>query len=495
MKINKSIFNKRFFEIVFPLCTWALITMPVWLSPFHPAVVAYFIIIFDVYFFYKTFKTVILATISYINIKKSKEVDWLEKARKEPNFTNIKHFIIIPNYQETFEKVSKSIDTIVNQNYVMKNVYVVLALEKSEGKVAVLRAEKLKAKYGSRLGGFYASVHQLMPGEQKGKASNQTFAAKLISEKVGQLGFSAKDVIITSCDADTLVDEQYLAYLTTTYLLDKQNRYHFYTAPVLLYNNYWKLNFFIRIQTTLSSIMRLAFLSEKHNLIQISVYSCSLWLLESVNYWDVDIVSEDWHVFLQAFFEHGVKVRTVPIYLINTRDGVRGKNLIESLKNRYVQEKRWAWGVSDIPYALEKAIYSKKLTFFDKFFRILSVSESHLLWPSSFFLLTLGANIPALINPYFKRTVMGYLLPQIAGGILTLTASFVLVIAYLDYQTKSTLLKKTETNKFPILIIQWILFPVLSPIISAFLSSIPALESHTRLLLGKKLDYKVTKKF
>jgi hypothetical protein len=220
----------------------------------------------------------------------------------------------------------------------------------------------------------------------------------------------------------------------------------------------------------------------------------SLWLLDSVGYWDVDIIPEDWHLFLQAFFKHGAKVRTLPIYLLCTRDGVRGKNWWDSFKSRYEQEKRWAWGVSDIPYALEQAFHSPHIPTIDKIFRLSTIIEGHVLWPSSFFLLTIGANIPALINPFFKRTVMGYLLPRVAGSILTMSAMFILAIAYLDFQSKQHLMKRGEMKKFPVLVIQWLLFPLLSPIISAFLSSFPALESHTRLLLGKKLNYKVTKK-
>ncbi len=486
--------SRRVFEVAIPLMTWATITMPVWLSPFHPAVVAYFIIIFDVYFFYKTFRTVIMATVSYINISRSKKVDWLKKGSAIPGFGRIRHYIIIPNYKENEAKVGRTLAYLTKQNYPLENIHIVMAMEQGEGQAAKKRAASLNMKYGPKFGGFFATYHTLLPNEEKGKASNEAFAAREISRRIRKQGLDPKDIIVTSCDADTLVDEQYFAYLTTAYLLDTDNIYHFYSAPVLLYNNYWHLNLFIRIQTTVSSILRLAFLSEKHNFIQISVYSMSLWLLESVDYWDVDIIPEDWHIFLQAFFKHGAKVKTLPIYLINTRDGVRGRTLFESFKSRYEQEKRWAWGVSDIPYALEQFIKARHISFSDKFFRILGVMESHFLWPTSFFILTLGANIPALINPYFKRTVMGYLLPRIAGGILTFTAGFVLVIAYLDFQAKHKLLKKSETKRFPIFVIQWILFPIFSPVISAFLSSLPALESHTRLMLGKKLNYKVTKK-
>ena len=56
----------RIVEIIIPLTTWAIITMPLWLSPFHPAVVAYFLLSFNVYFFYKSLTVTIYSTISPI---------------------------------------------------------------------------------------------------------------------------------------------------------------------------------------------------------------------------------------------------------------------------------------------------------------------------------------------------------------------------------------------------------------------------------------------
>lgn len=485
---------QRFFEILIPFSTWLTITMPIWLSPFHPAVVAYFIIIFDVYFFYKTLKTVTLATISYMNINKAKKIDWLRAAKTHKDFDKIRHFIIISNFKESTSKLSKTIKALLLQSYPTKNIHVVLAMEEAEGVSAIKRGRELSRRFARFFGGFYINYHKLRLGEEKGKASNEASAARFISKKVRELGIDPRDVLVTSCDADSILDKNYCAYLTTLYLEDKEGRYRFYWAPVLLYNNYWKLNFFIRIQTTISSIVRLAFLSEKYNLIQISTYSMSLWLLEEVGYWDVDIIPEDWHIYLQAFFKFGSKVQTKPIYLVTTRDGVRGKGFFDTLKTRYEQERRWAWGVSDIPYAFKQSIRASHIPFFERVFRLLGLLEAHMLWPTSFFLLTLGATLPVLINPNFKRTVLGYLLPQIAGGILTLTTVFILAIGYLDYLAKNKLLKKSESKRIPLLIMQWVLFPILSPILSALLSSFPALDSHTRLLFGKKIDYKVTRK-
>ena len=59
----------RVLEILVPLLSWTLITFPLWFSPFHPALVAYFIIFFDLYFFYKSTSTAYNAVLSYKEIK------------------------------------------------------------------------------------------------------------------------------------------------------------------------------------------------------------------------------------------------------------------------------------------------------------------------------------------------------------------------------------------------------------------------------------------
>ena len=52
--------TQRFLEIIIPLTSWAIITMPFWLSFWHPAVVSYFVIGFIVYWFYKSAKEILL---------------------------------------------------------------------------------------------------------------------------------------------------------------------------------------------------------------------------------------------------------------------------------------------------------------------------------------------------------------------------------------------------------------------------------------------------
>lgn len=481
---------KRLLEIIFPLITWFIITLPLWLSPFHPAVVAYFILTFNIYFFYKSLSVALFSTLSFFRLKNLSTVDWASHAQSLPYYSKIHHVIIIPNYKESVEKIRKTLHFLLNQDYPLRKLLVVIAMEEREGKDAKLRGEILKKEFGEKFGCFSITYHPDIPGEVKGKASNSAWAAKMIEKDFVKKNIDPAFTTVTSCDADSLLPSRYFSYLTYTFLTDPQKYYHFYWAPVLLYSNFWEISLPIRLQATLSSIVRLACLSRPDSLIQISTYSLSFKMLKTIGYWDTNIIPEDWHIFLQAFFQLGEKVRTVPLYLTITRDAVNGTSLLKTLHSRYEQEKRWAWGITDIPYAVHKFFTTPYIPFFPKFFRVFYVIESHILWPTSFFLLTFGASIPALLNPQFARTTLGYNLPKMSGFILTITLLFIIVLIVLDAKSRPKRPQTYSIAKTPLLLFQWILLPV----VSFFFSSLPALEAHTRLLLGKRLEYKVTEK-
>ena len=476
-------------ERLIPVITWLLITFPLWFSPFHPAVVAYFIIAFDLYFFYRAINTVINATKAYQRITVGYKINFNRKIDKNPKINEINHFIIIPNYLESLEKLKTTISAIIANQYPGNKLYLVMAFEKQE-EAAKEKFKIINNLYRTKFSKIFDTYHQLSANEVPGKASNQTWAAKQISAYVRENQLDPQQILITICDADSQLPKNYFSYLTYEFLIDKEHIYHFYWAPVFLYSNFWQLSFIIRIQATISSILRLAFLSQKENLIQISTYSTNLWLLEQINYWDVDIIPEDWHVYLQAFFKFGNKVKTLPLYTIVNSDAVNSGAIWKTLVNRYEQEKRWAWGASDIAYTIRQSFTAPHIPWQSKLKKILYLSENHLLWPTSFFILTISASIPPLINPLFKKTVLGFILPKLSGFILTLTTSMLLIYIYLDVQLRKKVKVATPLQSVPLLLIQWYFLPF----VSFLLSSLPALESHTRLLFGKKITYKVTEK-
>ena len=479
----------RFGEIIIPLLAWMIILMPLWLSPFHPAVVAYFIIAFDLYFLAKSALTAYYSTLSYTLIQSFQHTEFDKLVKTLPESHELEHFVIIPNYKEPIYKLEATVGAITASDYPHKNIHLVLAFEKREVD-ATEKGEELKKKFGHFFKDVHFTYHVLQDHEVPGKASNQTFAAKRIYAYCEEQHIDPKKAIITICDADSMLPQNFFSYMTYEFAKDVDRLYHFYWAPVLLYNNFWQLPFFVRMQATLSSILRLAFLSQKDQLIHISTYSTNLWLLKQVDFWDVDIIPEDWHIYYQAFFKFGDKVTTLPLYTIVNGDAVYSGTLMKTLMNRYDQERRWAWGVTDVAYFWKEMFVSPHISPWVKLRKLFLLAENHLLWPVSFFILTVFGWIPPLVNPVFKRTVMGFLLPQLSGFILTLATSMLILYIYLDIKLRKKLKVETKLINMPFLLVQWYLLPVVSFVLSA----LPALDAHTRLLIGKKLTYKVTEK-
>ncbi len=481
---------ERLAEISLPLITWTIITLPIWLSPFWPEAVAYFIIGFDVYFLYKTINTAFYSAVSYYYINQASKIDFAKFIKQQREAKNILHLIVIPNYKEPTYKLKETIQKIAEADYPFKeNFFVILGFEEREKKAK--EKAKILIKSFERKLKIIPTFHKLKSNEVAGKASNQTYALKKAAEEILKNKIKdPKKTLVTVCDADSLLPKNYFSYLTYKFLNDKKREFHFYWAPLLLYNNFNQLPFFVRVQATISSILRLAHLSQsKKNLIQISTYSTNLWLLKSIGYWEVDIIPEDWHIYLQAFLKYGEKVQTVPLYTIVSGDAVYSGSLLKTFLNRYEQEKRWAWGVTDVAYLL-KNFFKSRVPFWPKLKKLLYLAETHLFWPTSFFILTISASIPPLINQNFKRTTFGFYLPKLAAFILTLSTLMLVVYLYLDFRLRQALKKKSSFKKLPIFIVQWYFLPI----ISFLLSSLPALEAHTRLILNKKIEYKVTEK-
>ena len=486
----KTKFFQRLLEIIVPVSSWFLITLPLWLSPFHPAIVAYFIIAFDLYFFSKCLSTAYSSVVSYKEILFHSQIKYYKKLKNLKNYKVLRHFIIIPNYKESIGQLLKTVKTLTDNDYPKKDsLYLVLAFEKRESESA-RKNRIIVDQYQKYFKKIISCYHPLEEKEEPGKASNQTYAAKMIDDYAVKNNIDGKNILITVCDADSQLPKNYFSYLSFEYLRDKDRLFHFYWAPVLLYNNFWRLPFFVRMQATLSSILRLAFLSQKENLIQVSTYSTNLWMLKKINFWDIDIIPEDWHVFFQAFFNFGEKVKTIPLFTIVNGDAVFSGGTMKTFINRYEQERRWAWGVTDVGYVLKRFFQTPHINFWQKLKKIIFIIETHLFWPVSFFILTVSASIPPLINLSFKRTVLGLLLPKLSALILTLSSVMLILYIYLDIKLRQKVNMKTSVSSLPLLIVQWYLLPV----VSFFFSSLPALDAHTRILLGKKLKYKVTEK-
>ncbi|MBP9781808.1 hypothetical protein KBC89_04075 [Candidatus Woesebacteria bacterium] len=133
---------------------------------------------------------------------------------------------------------------------------------------------------------------------------------------------------------------------------------------------------------------------------------------------------------------------------------------------------------------------SDEIPFWDKTLRVLKTIEDHFLWPVNWFAITIAAFFPPLLNPEFGRTILGKTLPQVTSTLLTLSLVSMVVIFLIDALNRPP--KPGGRNVFS-LILQPLEF-LLLPVLGFFFSALPGLDAHTRLLLGKYIEYRVTEK-
>lgn len=484
---NKS---HRLFEIIIPLISWGIITMPLWLSFWHPAVVAYFVIAFDVYWFYKSFSLAVNGIRAYLTLSAHVKVDWLALAQKHAAWKKIHHVIIIPEYGEPISVLRGTLNNLIKQDFPHQHITIILATEERDTH-AQTTSEILKKEFEHRFKHFWITKHPSIPNEVAGKSSNMAWAGKQVAQWLTQKGYDLSNVTVTSCDADVMLHPKYFSYLTAVFLSDPDRKYRFYQPAIMFYSNIWRIPLPGRVLNTISSVFNLSLLKQGKRLINFSTYSVCLNTVQQVGFWGVDVIPEDYHLFFKTYFSLGEKVQTRPIFLPVLADAAESHGFWKTMGNQYEQYKRWAWGVSDVPYVLYQYFSSKTaIPFWDKTVRVLYLLEQHILWPTNWFILTLGSTIPPIVNRSFARTALGHNLAQISSGILTVSIVFLIIAIVLAARTRPPRPKEFRAWKIPILYLQWFTLPV----ISFFLGALPGLDAHTRLMLGKRLEYRVTEK-
>lgn len=490
-KTKKGRFLHRVFEITPPILSFILLSSPFWASFIAPVAIAYFIIFFDLYFFYRAATLGINSVRGYFKIRTTNRVDWFEKIKNSSlPWQKTRHIIIIPTYKEPREILARTLTFLAEQEFPTKQIDICLATEGREEGV-LQKAEGLRAEFGEKFGNFWITQHILKNGEVAGKSSNLAYAAKQIKRFIEVAGYDKNFITVTSCDADVSIHPKYIALLTYRFLSSDHPYNKFWQAAILFYNNIWRVPIFVRVVHTIYSIYGIAQLMSPGSSFNYSTYSTSWKLLEKSGFWDVDVVPEDWHLFFKAFFANNGQVELEPIYLPLYADAVEGKNYWESLKAQYIQNRRWAWGVTDLAYALSQFIkYRKRIPIAPFVARFTRATEQHVLWPVNWWIITLGAVLPPLLNPSFRFTSLGFNLPRIAGIILTFSAIFFLFVIVVDFLMKPPRPKYFKKRFLPLTIIQYILIPITSFVFS----SLPGMDAHTRLLIGKRLEYKVTEK-
>jgi cellulose synthase/poly-beta-1,6-N-acetylglucosamine synthase-like glycosyltransferase len=481
---------QRVLEILPTATVWLIITAPIWAAILAPAALGFGLILFSIYWLWKSFMFAYGVLIGFWRLHQAQQRDWVADSAHLPGYDQLQHLVMVPTCGESEEIVADTLHYLTLQDVPLDHVTVVLAFEERD-REAPARAARLTARFAPVFQHFLITFHPDREGEVRGKSSNLTWAARRVEAELIDTGrLDPERLIVTVCDADSRLHHRYLGALGHDVLSHEHGFLHIFQPAILFYANHWRLIAPLRALNSIYSLWELARMVPSHRLVTQSTYSLSWGAVRGVDFWDVDVIPEDSHMCFKVLFHFGRRVKVRPIFLPVYADAAEGATLRRTFENQYHQILRWAWGVSDIPYVARGAFRAKDLAWHTRIMRVVWYVEEHLMWPAHWFLLTLGGVLPRLVNPAFAHSELGVWQASFISAIMSLCLPCLLLVIVADWRLRP----EHPEGEDPIdVVIGWASFALL-PIFGLLLCALPALDAHTRLLFGRRLEYRVTEK-
>ena len=541
--------KQRFLEIIPGSLAWAtLIGMP-FLSFLLPIWVAIFVIAFDIYWICRIIFISFYSISAYRKLQKGKNIDWWErcqnisnpekyannlseriekikkssrnglsfrekrKIRKEIkrlkkyrgevqglekiksqiwDWRKITHVVLLPTAGESAEIIEPAIQAVADSNFPNRQIIILLATEEREPKQHRLeKVEYLKNKFDGIFKDFLVTTHIVKTGEMKCKASNATFAAKELMKHLDEKNIDYKKVIFSNFDCDSVCHLQYFAALTYAYITDPKRLQRSYQPLPMYHNNLWDTNAFVRVIVTSSSFWHM-FQSTRKEMVTFSSHSEPFDTLVKVNFWPVNMISEDSIIYWKCFsYFHG-DYRVTPIYLPISLDAVLAETYWKTIKNQYKQKRRWAYGIENFPVIMRAVWPDKKIKIFRKIKIAIEMLEGHHSWATAPFILAILGWLPLIFGgSEFNESVLAHNLPFITRYLMNLAMMGLVISMFLSFLLLPPRPKKHSRKKYIYMFFQWFLVPIIAP----FLGAMPAIDSQTRILTKKYFgEFWVTEK-
>ena len=500
---NKDRRLYRILEIMPGFLAWITIFMVVALSFFTPVFMAIFIIAFDVYWLIKTVSLSLHLRVSYNKLKQNLKINWLERLEKIPvtsyklrtikSWQDVHHFIFLPVYREDYSVVSGCVEGLLKANYPKSKMTIILSWEERAGVETENMVREIEKNYKSIFHEFVVIKHPAdLPGEMPGKGSNTAYAAGFVKENIiDNSGISYDHIIVSNFDVDTIVYPEFFAILTHTFLTTENPLRASYQPIPLYVNNIWEAPSFARVVAFAATFWHTVKQEKAETATTFSSHSMPFQALVDVGLWQKNMVSEDSRIFWQCFLRYDGDYRVVPLFYPVSMDANVASTNVQTLKNIYKQQRRWAYGAENIPYFMFGFAKNKAIPLFKKWYYGFMVIEGNHSWATNALLIFALGWLPVMLGGQeFNRTVLSFNLPYLTRIIMSLAMIGLVSSAVLSIVLLPPRPLKYGKFKYFWMLVQWVLFPATT----IFLGSIPALEAQTRLMLGKYMGFWVTPK-
>ena len=525
---------QRLLEIMPGACSWIVLLGLIFLSIFFPFTAAILIVAFYLSWIMRVLYSTFFLVLSYLQMNIENKTDWMRRIHGIDNLPvylneisskrfgrhwqqaishkihlrqlnelntskalpppskDIYHLVIFPVIKEGRDILEPALEAISRQYSPLKQIVIVFALEERALPDIQSVVHELTGKYKNIFFDCFTVVHPaVVPGEARVKGANATCAAKKAAAFFKDHHIPFENVIISCFDADTVVSPHYFACLTYHFMVCPQRqRASFQPIPVY-HNNIWQVPGFARVVETGSSFYQLIEATNPENLVTFSSHSMSFKALVDVDYWPVDMISDDSAIFWKAYIHYDGQYQVIPMYVTLSMDVASANNWWQTIKSVYKQKQRWAWGVENFPIVMRAFLKSKKIPLHERLRLGFKLFEGHLSWATSGFILSFIGWLPVIFaRQQFAASVVYYNVPDIANTIFALGFFAICITIILSL----CLLPKTKIRHRWLLKIAHAIEWLMVPLILVVFSALPALHAQTRLMLGRYLEFWVTDK-
>lgn len=481
----------RFWEILPGALVWGTLAVGLALSFLYPVAVVVFIIVFDLYWFFRVAYFVIFLLLAYREVRRAGATDWAARVAAIPGAERVHHLVFLPTYKEELPVIRATFRSLLAANAPHDRMVVVLAGEQRDAERFRKNAAAIEREFGHRFKKVIVTEHPLgLPDEIPGKGSNLNWAghrtAEVLASSFPEL--RDEDVIASAFDVDTVVHPQYFANLAHAFLTVPDPLRTSYQPVALFSNTIWTAPAPVRIAAYGTTFWLMAELARPERLWTFSSHSMPWKMLKDVGFWQKDIVSEDSRIFLQAFVHYHGEYRVTPLYLPVSMDTVAGDTYADALKALYKQQRRWAWGAEHLPAMVAAFRADPAIPFGKKVRYLFNHMEGMYTWATAPLMIFLFGQLPLVLVRDPNALIQAA--PFTLQHIMQLAMAGVFVSAVLALMLLPPRPASVKGWAWLLMVAQWMLLPVTFILFGA----LPAIDAQTRLMLGRYLGFNVTKK-
>lgn len=513
----------RFFEMLPALISYGMLILLVVLSVLSPFLAAIYLLLLVLTTFVKAIGISYRTLLGHRQLVRAEKIDWSARlddlsqaaAGKSPEIKinkkdfeadvhqqtilsiekgelqiidprDIYHAVLIAAYNESYEVLKPTVESVNNTTYPNERLIVYLAYEERGGEQMAETARRLRDEYAGVFCDFRTIQHPKdLPDEIPGKGPNITYAGYDLKQWCDNKKIKYNQVIVTTLDSDNRPYLTYFDYVAYKYAVTPNRERLSYQPVALYFGNIWDAPAPMRVLATGNSFWTIIGSMRPHALRNFAAHSQPLSALVSMDFWSKRSIVEDGHQYWRSYFYFKGDYSVMPIHVPVYQDAVLSDTFKATLISQFKQLRRWGYGASDIPYVAVR-LFTRQRTapFWETLARFIRLIDNHVSLATMSILVAFGAWVPLLTNPEASRNISAHALPLIVSHIQQVAVIGIFITILLMLKMLPPRPERYKRSRTVFMVLQWFLMPVTS----ICYSSAASMAAQTHLLLGKYLE-------